>query len=202
MQGLDTYVYEQAIPNTRLPGEQEVPRAMFGGGKGNVTAHQEYANVRTFWVEPETGIIIRAQEDIDQRAVSDAGTVTIAKGVIGYTPETQKALADEYGPKASKLAFIRKDLRTIGLGLGALLLAAGLALLFWTRRETYGRVEERPTRENAAEVPSHDDDTTVMEPVSTGATVPDADGVPRGARTARTHEDGVRERRPSGSTRA
>ena len=199
VQGLSTYVYEQVVPETRLPGEQEVPRAMFGGGKGNVTAHQEYSNVRTFWVEPETGIIIRAQEDIDQRAVSEAGTVTIAKGVIGYTPETQKALADEYGPKSRQLAFIRTDLRPVGLGLGALLLAAGLALLFWNRRETYGRVKERPTRESTVAAPARDDDTTVMEPVPAGATAPGADGVPRGARTPRAHEDGVEARRPSGS---
>ncbi|WP_313023641.1 DUF3068 domain-containing protein [Mobilicoccus sp.] len=198
LQGINTYVYEQNIPNTRLPGEQQVPRAMFGTGTGNVTAHQEYANIRTFWVEPNTGIIIRAQEDIDQRAVSEAGTVTIARGVIGYTPETQAALAAEYGPKGRQLSFIQNDLRTIGIGLGALLLAVGLALLFWTRRESYGRIEDRPVSDDRIEHEDRlaHDDTSVMEPVPAGVGRSGADGVPRGARKARPHDDSVRVRRP------
>ena len=84
VKGLNTYVYEQTIPTTRLPGSREVPRAM-------------YANTRTFWVEPSTGAIIRAQENINREAVSEAGTVTLIKGVIGYNDKTQQKFADEYG---------------------------------------------------------------------------------------------------------
>lgn len=189
VEGIDTYVFEQNIPNTRLRGDQQVPRAMFGVGSGSVTAHQEYANVRTFWVEPNTGIIIRAQEDIDHRIVSDAGTVAMARGVLGYTEQTQQALADEYGPKGGQLAFIRDTLGPLGIGLGLLLIAAGLALLFWNRRETYGRVEDRPARDGDVS------ETVVM------AAAPAGDTGSRGAHAARSHDDGARGRRSGESVR-
>ena len=134
VKGLNTYVYEQTIPTTRLPGSRTVPRTMFGSGTGNVQVQSDYANTRTFWVEPNTGAIIRAQENINREAVSEAGTVTLIKGFIGYNDKTQQKFADEYGDKAGKLAFVRDLLGPIGFIAGALLTLLGLLLLFTRRR--------------------------------------------------------------------
>ncbi|AKT50761.1 DUF3068 domain-containing protein [Arsenicicoccus sp. oral taxon 190] len=135
IQGVTTQVYEQQIPTTRLPGSQSVPRSMFvADAIGSVDASVDYANTRTFWVEPTTGVILKGQEQIERTLVSDAGRVTLVKGTIAYTDATQKALADEYAPKAKALAFVRDLLGPVGFVLGALLLALGLLLLFAHRR--------------------------------------------------------------------
>ena len=156
VKGLDTYVYEQTIPTTRLPGSRTVPRTMFGSGTGNVQVQSDYANTRTFWVEPNTGAIIRAQENINREAVSEAGTVTLIKGVIGYNDKTQQKFAEEYGDKAGKLAFVRDLLGPIGFVAGALLTLLGLFLLF-----ARGRGEHRDSRR---------DDLVAADREATGAT--------------------------------
>jgi hypothetical protein len=39
----------------------EVPGSIVGSGQVTVEADRVYANVRTHWVEPETGVIIKAR---------------------------------------------------------------------------------------------------------------------------------------------
>lgn len=151
VKGLDTYVYEQVIPTTELKRTATtVPRSVFGGGTGSVPAHQTYANTRTFWVEPATGVIIRAQENIDKKLVSDAGTITLLKGVIGYTDQTQQQQADDYAGKARALKIVNGSLRPLGLLLGTLLSLAGLALLFSGRREPGRHLEGATPRTGAS----------------------------------------------------
>lgn len=145
VQDLDTYVYEQVVPAAPLKHtDVTVPRTVFGGGTGSVPAHQTYANTRTFWVEPNTGIIIRAQEDIDKELVSDAGSISLLKGVIGYTEDTQRKFADRYRGDARNLWLLHTYVRPLGLLLGSLLTLGGLALLFGDRRTGHHSKDHAP----------------------------------------------------------
>lgn len=146
VQGVSTYVYEQRIPQAEI-GQRTLPADLFGTTGADVSARVLYANVRTFWVEPNTGVIIKGQEQVDRSLESDAGSVTLAKGTIGYTEASQKAIADEYGSAGSMLGFIKNTLPWLGLGLGALLTLAGLAILL-TGRARRHQTEPATTRES------------------------------------------------------
>ena len=57
-----TYKFEQVIPDTKV-GTQEIPASFAGiDQEGNITADSMYSNTRTLWIEPETGVLIKGQE--------------------------------------------------------------------------------------------------------------------------------------------
>lgn len=125
--GTDTYVFEQVIPETEV-ATREVPAAIFGG-KGNTTAKATYANTRTLWIEPNTGVIIKGQEVLDKSLVSDLGTVATTKGTIGYDEKTVRTNAETWGSKGRLLGFIGGPLMPIGIAAGLILFGVGLFLV-------------------------------------------------------------------------
>ena len=88
-----------------------------------------YGNTRTLWVEPATGVIIKGQEVLDRSFVSDLGTVTTTKGTIGYTEETVRENAENWGSKGRLLGFVGGALMPVGIVPWARLIAVGLLLL-------------------------------------------------------------------------
>ncbi len=63
-----------------------------------MTLDRVYSNTRTLWIEPETGVIIRGQED--QLVVAEyegEEVATLTDVVIGYNPATIADNADTYG---------------------------------------------------------------------------------------------------------
>lgn len=130
IQGLTVYRYEQVIDPTNV-GQFTAPASFFGiDQEGDVTLDEIYGNTRTLWVEPETGVIIRGQEDqnvVAQYQGQDVGTLTSV--LIGYNDATVTANVDDYKPLASQLKLIRVWVPLIGGIVGALLIVIGLALL-------------------------------------------------------------------------
>jgi hypothetical protein len=88
-----------------------------------------YGNVRTLWVEPNTGVIVKGQEAIDKTLESALGTVAATKGVIGFDESTIKANAQEWGALGSQLGFVKNTLPWLGPLLGVLLGLVGAVLL-------------------------------------------------------------------------
>jgi hypothetical protein len=131
LQGTTTYVFRQTIPKAEVT-EREVPRAVFGdSADGNVTAKVMYGNVRTLWVEPNTGVLIKGQEEQDKSLVAEGyPELATTKGTIGYDPVTVKKNAEEWGTKGSLLGFVNGMLTPLGIVLGILLMALGLFLTF------------------------------------------------------------------------
>ena len=139
--GTGTYVFEQVTPQTEVD-TRDVPAAIFGGGAGNTDAKVMYGNIRTLWVEPNTGTIIKGQEVLDKSLVSQLGTVATTKGTIAYTDETVRENASTWGSKGKLLGLIGGPLTLIGIILG--LIAAGLgAYLIAGGRGTDEEAEER-----------------------------------------------------------
>lgn len=131
LHGVQTYVFRQTIPKAEIT-EREVPKAVFGdSASGDVTAKVMYGNVRTLWVEPNTGVLIKGQEEQDKSLVADGyPDVATTKGTIGYSDETVKKNADEWGSKGSLLGFVHGTLTPLGIVVGLILIGLGLFLTF------------------------------------------------------------------------
>lgn len=123
--GLEVFRFVQTIGPTPVPGVEG----------------REYSSTRTLWVEPETGVIIDAQEEQlatqQQRGEEEPRTVTDV--TIGYDDETVQANVDDYRSTARLLGIVRTQGAAIGVVAGALLLLVGIALLVGDARAGPGR---------------------------------------------------------------
>ena len=134
--GTNTYVFVQDIPSREVTS-RDVPPGIFGaGGDAMVAAKVMYGNVRTLWVEPNTGVIIKGQEVLDKSLMSNLGTVYTTKGTIGYDEQTVKDNAKHWGSQGRQLGYIHDLLRPVGPVVGVLALLVGLLLLFLGRSST------------------------------------------------------------------
>lgn len=130
IEGLEVYRFEQQIVPTTV-GNITAPASFFGiDEEGDVTLDRVYSNTRTLWIEPETGVIIRGQEDQLSVAEYQGDEVaTLTDVTIGYNPATVSENVDTYSALATQLKAIRIWVPLIGGILGLLLLAAGIVML-------------------------------------------------------------------------
>ena len=130
IEGLEVYRFEQVIEPTTV-GNITAPASFFGiDEEGDVTLDRVYSNTRTLWIEPETGVIIRGQED--QLSVAEyqgEEVATLTDVTIGYNPDTISENVDTYSALATQLKVIRIWLPLVGGLLGLVLLAVGIVIL-------------------------------------------------------------------------
>ena len=136
IEGLEVYRFEQQIPATTV-ATINAPASIFGiDEEGDVALDRVYSNTRTLWIEPETGVIIRGQEDQLTVAEYDGEQVaTLTDVVIGYNPETISDNVDTYSALSTQLKVIRIWVPLVGGIVGLLLLVVGLVLLARSRPE-------------------------------------------------------------------
>lgn len=130
VEGLSLYKFSHAIEATKV-GEREVPAALIGeSGDENVMADVVYSNVRTLWVEPNTGVVIK-REEIQDNTLDYDGTprITTTKVTTGFDDATVKANADKYGPLGKQLHLLHTVLPPVLLILGLLAAVGGFLLL-------------------------------------------------------------------------
>jgi Porin PorA len=128
--GVQVYKFVQTIPPTRI-GTLEVPGNLIGSVAASVDAPEYYANVRTVWVEPVTGVIVKGSEQQLQtlRDVDGNDKVTLIAATLTFTPANVKASADAASSAASQIGLITTTIPIVGLVLGLVLLALGLWLI-------------------------------------------------------------------------
>jgi hypothetical protein len=150
MKGLTVYKFQQVIDPTDV-GDIEAPASFFGlPGDGNVTLDRIYANTRTLWVEPETGVIIKGQEDQHVVAEYQGDEVaTLTDVVIAYNDDTVTKNVDKYSGQATSLKAVRLWVPIAGVVLGLLLVAAGLWLVLRDRRP-----RDQPEADQREDVPA------------------------------------------------
>ncbi len=126
VKGLAVYQFRQTIEPTKS-GEIDVPGDLVDENAATVTADRMYANVRSFSVEPTTGVILIGGEQQDSYlAVDGERRLTTTKVTLGYTNETTQNLVDEYESKAFLLGLVKTTIPLVGLVVGVLLMGLGL----------------------------------------------------------------------------
>ena len=140
--GVKVYRFEQRI-EPRTLRTQEVPGSLAGDPDADsVTTDVVYSNHKTLWVEPATGIIVKAQQDATQVLQTPDGepVLTLLDAVLTYDDATVKANADDASSGARQLRLLGTILPVGGVLLGLVLTAVGLYLL----RAPQGRRLRRP----------------------------------------------------------
>ena len=137
LDGVRVYKFVQTIkPAPSARPQQLNANAMDLPGPLDATVKTQnyYSNVRTVWVEPNTGVIIKGQEQqYNTIRAAGADRVVITAVTIGYNAESVKMLADTYGPKGARLHLVRTILPIVSLIAGIVLVLAGLGLSLWFR---------------------------------------------------------------------
>lgn len=127
LNGVNTYVFKQDIPSTKV-GTREVPALILGLEGGNVDADEYYENIRTIWVEPNTGVMMKVLEQQKQEVRKDDAQLTLIDTDSVYTDETIKDNTDTYGALGSQLKLVHSTIPVWG-GIGGVLLMLIGALL-------------------------------------------------------------------------
>lgn len=139
LKGLTVLRFEQKIPATKI-AELDAPGTLVGQpGTSSVKTDRMYSTTRTLWVEPETGVIIKGQDDqLSTLAIDGETKATITQATLAYDDRTISDTVDEYKPLASALKAVRLFVPVGGLVLGVLLLALGAFALFRSNRRGHG----------------------------------------------------------------
>jgi hypothetical protein len=137
--GLTTYRFEQRFNDVRLDTVQVSGEQAHQPGVATVPATIIYGNIKTLWVEPRTGIIVKAGQDVTQLLQTDAGVtvLTAFKGQLVYDDATVRANADDARTAAGQLRMIQWILPIVALVLGVVLIVAGVLAI--GRRPAEGR---------------------------------------------------------------
>jgi Porin PorA len=123
LQGLTVYRFEQVVPPQQI-GESDVPGSLVGSDEATVTAPRYYDNVRTVWVEPLSGVIVKGAEQQHQVFRDEAGAdaVTLIEVTLTFDERTQKQQADLAKDARSKAGLV-------GTWIPLALLVLGLVLI-------------------------------------------------------------------------
>ena len=136
--GLPVYRFVQAIAATKI-ADVDVPGDLVNGQSGTtVRAGRFYQNVRTVWVEPYSGTIVKGQEEVKQvlRGPDGRDGTVLLSGTIAFTQDTvQKQVADAKEAR-DKLRLIHTTGPLVLLIVGVILSAIGVLLMSTGRRAT------------------------------------------------------------------
>ena len=146
LEGVDVYRFEQRIDRLDV-GDQEIPGALAGDpDTPSIQTNIIYSNLKTLWVEPATGIIVKAQQDVSQVLETPGGeqVLTLLDGTLTYDEATVSANADDAASGANRLRLLGTILPAAALFLGLVAVAAGLVLLRSPQGRRVARSEQRP----------------------------------------------------------
>jgi Porin PorA len=140
VQGLNTYKFIQEIPGHQLR-TQEVPGSLVGESSATFKAPVFYQNVRTVWVEPTTGIIIKGTEQTKTTLRDSSGQdkVVVLEATFTFDEPTQKAQADLANDSLTMIRLVKWFIPGGALLVGLVLIALGALMI---RRSD--RAEEPP----------------------------------------------------------
>ncbi|MCZ2860378.1 DUF3068 domain-containing protein [Blastococcus sp. VKM Ac-2987] len=141
--GLTVYRFEQQIPETVVRTER-VPGALAGSpDEASVEADFVYSNTRTLWVEPDSGVVVTAEEQPDTVVTGPDGTrgVTWFAADVAATDETIAAGVERAEDTRSQIMWVEVYGPIALAVLGLVLLIAGAVLGLRPRREPQHRYE-------------------------------------------------------------
>jgi len=135
IKGLKTYRFVQPITDVVI-AQIDTPGSLLQlPEQASVKADRVYSTVRTLWIEPHTGAIIKGSETVNQRLVYNGKQAPVIQGTITYTDETVQKNVDKYASAASGLFFVKTLGPIGGWILGPILLLIGLALVLLSSKK-------------------------------------------------------------------
>lgn len=138
VKGLKVYKFRQTIKPTKS-GTIDVPGDLVDSKEDTVTADRMYSNVRSFSVEPNTGVIVIGQEKQDAYLEVDGERkVTTTAAKLTYTDKNTTDVVDEYKPKAALINAVQNTVPLVGGIVGLLLIALGVWLRFFRKSNETG----------------------------------------------------------------
>jgi hypothetical protein len=146
LEGVTVYRFEQRIDRLDV-GDQEIPGTLAGDpDTPAVQTNIIYSNTKTLWVEPATGIIVKAQQDATQVLETQGGeqVLTLIDAVLTYDEATVSKNADDASSGANSLRLFGTVLPLVALFLGLIAIGAGLVLLRSPEGRRVARSEQRP----------------------------------------------------------
>jgi len=143
VEGLTTYKFVSTIPATQIQ-TQEVPGSLVGETAPTVQAPVYYADTRTVWVEPKTGVIVKGSEQNLTTLRDSAGQdkTKVLQFDLTFNEQTQRSQAQLARDNIGKIDLLTIWLPLIGLLVGIVLIAAGLIIMV-----SADRAAARPTEE-------------------------------------------------------
>lgn len=143
VQGLTTYKFISQLPATQIQ-TQEVPGSLVGESAPSVQAPVYYADTRTVWVEPKTGVIVKGSEQNLTTLRDSAGQdkTVILQFDLTFNEQTQRSQAQLARDNIGKIDLVTLWLPLIGLLVGIVLIIAGLIIMV-----SADRAAARPTEE-------------------------------------------------------
>lgn len=132
--GLQTYRFEQTVPQQDLAVDQETVSGLLGFLAPTAkTATMNYSASRTLWVEPLTGSILAYRDHQSRELVPDIGpAVTILDATFQYDKATAATVLDQTKQGRSRLLLFGRYLPIGLLVVGILAIVSGLLV---TRRK-------------------------------------------------------------------
>lgn len=142
--GLQTYRFEQVIPETALNfAPDRITGLLNTFAPGATTGQVTYSNTRTIWVEPVSGTFIKVQEQQKKTLKPDTGPATaLLDGQFVYTDQTIANNVQSAGATKDGVLLISRTLPISLAVLGAILLIVGLVMVTSGRRQARHRTED------------------------------------------------------------
>jgi hypothetical protein len=129
IEGVTVYRFQQKLGPEKTGSQTGLPGALFSTDHP-VDADLVYENTRTLWVEPNTGVIIKGEEQQNRRfEAAGLSAVPVTVGTIGYSDATVTDNADTWGTKGQLLKALRTTVPVGGIVVGLVLIGFGALLL-------------------------------------------------------------------------
>ncbi|WP_232326600.1 DUF3068 domain-containing protein [Microbispora sp. ATCC PTA-5024] len=129
--GLSVYKFEQKIPPT-VTQTLSAPASVLGmTDPGDIQVNRVYDGVNTFWVEPNTGVPVK-EEQQRHEVLKTADGVERMPALIAtasFTPQTVSDLVNTARDNMGQITLVKTTLPLASLVLGLVLVVAGVLLL-------------------------------------------------------------------------
>ncbi len=163
--GLSTYLFQVAVDPVKV-SELEVPGSLVKSDKPSVTVDRYYTNLRSIWVEPDSGVIVKGQEEQKQTLRDENGedAVTVLEANLVFDDETIKKQVAAAQSSKGTIARLTSILPLVAGLFGVVMLLAGIALLLRPADASAAHAPPQPPNPGS---PGH-----VAGAPTTGASVP------------------------------
>ncbi|RZS44774.1 DUF3068 family protein [Herbihabitans rhizosphaerae] len=142
---LDVYRFVQDVAPTKI-ADQKVPGALVGRSESTVDTERYYSVKRTLWIEPVSGMIVKAEETNRQelRLPGQSTGTVVSDANFLYTDATIDDFVKQASENRSKLRLVASIGPAVLISVGGVLILVGAVLVFLYGRREGGNGRHAP----------------------------------------------------------